>query len=232
VGGGFVYVCDAGADGGAANTNDPACADPTSFLETTSLGALPQVAAGEPFQIEYTTGESDGSVATLPAEPAVVTLAEQTATGWVLSQPGYLGFLARQGSDVLAFTHVYARRAVAVDLVSTSAGTVQYFSGDGSAVAFEATTGTPASLLAVPTAADGTPLAGGFGCTFASSDATLLALTAVTPIRASVLPLAPGSATLTATCGAMSASVRFAIDAGDGAATDLDASDGPLEVNP
>lgn len=114
---------------------------------------------------------------------------------------------------------------------------------------FQTTTGASSSVLAFPVDPSGRPLAGAFACTFMSSDSSLLGLTARTPIRADLLPLAPGTATVTATCGSMSTFATFvidgayyAIDASSDGASDADdgaadasadgASDAPDGVDP
>jgi hypothetical protein len=229
----FSYVCPATApaptltDAGAPNieltfSSDPQCAlfDSLRAFGLSSFG-MPTVAVGEAFRIEY-DGDAgpDASTPPLPAEPAVDSVAHQTAEGWVIQQPGYLGFVARQGADVLAFTHVLAREAESIGFASRDldGGPPAGAPLDASPGAFSAVVGVPARILAYPRADDGTLLAGSLSCVFASGEPSRLTVTSE-GVVAKLSPLAPGSVTLTATCLGMQGTAVIQIT---GAAPALD----------
>jgi hypothetical protein len=211
----FSYVCAASApaaptptDAGPPNveltfSSDPQCAlyDSLRALGFSALG-VPTVAVGEPFRIEY-DGDAgpDASIPPVPAEPAVDSLAHETAEGWVIQQPGYLGFVARQGTEVIAFTHVLAREATSIGFASRDldGGPPLGAPLDASPGTFNAVVGVPARLLAYPRADDGTLLGGSLACAFASAEPDRLTVTSE-GVVAQISPLAPGAVTLTATC--------------------------------
>ncbi len=119
----------------------------------------------------------------------------------MIQQPGHLGFVARQGTEVLAFTHVLAREAASIGFWSfdLDGGPPVGAPFGGSAATFNAVVGVPARILANPRADDGTLLGGSLACAFASAEPGRLTVTSE-GIVAEVSPLAPGAVTLTATC--------------------------------
>jgi len=235
--GGFTYVCPPAPDGGTwflagdaesdallPTEMDPYCAflaqDPplTSALEL--FYGLPNVAVGESFLLQYET-DAGGPVAIAPAVPSEI---QTTAAGVAITQPGYLAFVAWQGTAVAGFTNLLARNATALALSRSFT-----FGTDGAApspIALDA--GSLASLVAFPTADDGTLLAGASpACTFVSSAPEIVSVQA-RGVVAVLTPLASGVTTLSAQCGALSGWVTLQIS---GAVASDDAGmDGGLDV--
>jgi hypothetical protein len=225
----FQYVCptpesDAGLplDASALDYlvpgSDPACALGIYL----AVEGIPTVAVGEPFQLEYDEAEwGDAAAPMLPVEPAVATLARSSEAGVALLQPGYLAFFARQGSQVFDVTHVLARAATSLGLLSGLPGGPSLgVLPDAGVITYQATVGSSAQLLAYPQADDGTLLGGAVTCTFASSDPQVLAVQAE-GVVAHLAPLAAGEATLTAACGGMQA---MAVVSVTGTAANVDAA--------
>jgi hypothetical protein len=249
---GFTYVCPASAsdggsalaaaaaavlDGGAYSLTLSAGSDPACVLGTPEVLGVPTVAVGAAFQIAYDGDPSaDASAPSITATPAVDSLVRKTDEGWMITQPGYVGFVAYQGMEIAAFTHVLAREATWISFFSSDRTGALPLGGvamDAAATTFDAMVNVPAKILAAPVTEDGALLAGTLDCTFVSEDTQRLA---VVPegVVAEVVPLLPGDVTLTATCLGLSGTATIhvtdgttAADAGEAeAATDAeDATD-------
>jgi hypothetical protein len=200
----FAYACDSdGAGDTDRQTLDAWCA-------TMADGTIPEVAVGAP--IRLTVQDEDDP----EPRPAVASLAPSSGTGYALAQPGWLGFLAYSGSDVVDFTHVHAQRvaAIAWQEPPPTASDV----GDA-----------PFMLSAVPHSADGTTLAGELPCTFTTSNANVLAVTNTGRIG-TVTAIAVGDATITASCASQTVTTTLHVaaaapEAGDDGGDDSEAGD-------
>jgi hypothetical protein len=177
----FAYVCPTAVAG------QP---NPDAFCEATADVPIPDVAVGAAFRLSYTSSGTGGP------QPAVASLAQSVADGWVLLQPGWLGFVAWSGSDVADFTHVHGQPVASLR-----------WQADPSALPLAV--GETTNVAIVPVGADGSTLGGQMGCTFAASDPSVASV--VASGRSAVLTaVAPGTATLEASClgATLSAVVR------------------------
>jgi hypothetical protein len=249
------FDCATGADaGGAVLLSDPggpqgAFAKRPSPLEMV-IGASPDlsnsaciafpqngyagawlVAVGAPFRLVETTqtilDEDAGTeVVALPVVPSVAT---STPRGWVMNEPGPLGFIVSSDAGVIDATNVLAMPIASLRwLREVGAGPLDGLGTDASAddasstIAIDASAGDEIALLLIPQGADGLGLAGSIGCTFASSDPARLTVRA-TGHGAVADALGVGTVSLTATCAGVTGQATITIadgDAGD------DASDG------
>jgi hypothetical protein len=164
----FVYVC---------SKTDPTQPSDDAWCDSETADAIPDVAVGAPFQIQYGGGAP---------QPAVAALAQSTGEGWSLVQTGWLGFIVWSGSDVLDYTHIRGRSVASLrlqpDVITIDVG------------------GALGAVAAVPLADDGTTLGGAISCTFASSDVDSIAVSSQGR-TARLTALAPGrDVVLTASC--------------------------------
>ena len=174
----FSYACP------GPDTVNPATPSPDAFCASTalaSLGSIPDVAVGAPFSLQFSPSSGEAP------RPAVSSLAVSTPDGWSLTQPGWLGFLAWSGSDVVDFTHVHAQAITSLriepDLTTTPV-----------------TTAFAADLSVTPLGADGGVLGGAIRCTFTTSDPRVLSVKSLSGRVARVEALATGQATIAAAC--------------------------------
>jgi hypothetical protein len=146
-----------------------------------TLGSLPDVAVGAPFSLQFSpsTGEAP--------RPAVPSFAVSSPDGWSVTQPGWLGFLAWSGSDVVDFTHVHAQAIASLRLEPDLTLT-------------PVTTHFAADLSVTPLDGDGGVLGGAITCTFTTSDPKVLAVESVSGRVAHVVALTAGQATMAAAC--------------------------------
>jgi hypothetical protein len=181
-GAGFALDCAAdGADPDRAEL-DAWCANPHD------ASAIPDVATGAPFRFR-----ADASGDPAP-EPAVLSLATSSPTGWALTQPGWLGFIVWSGSDVLDFTHVHASPVATLTWETPPPATLDV--------------GAQATLAVVPRDGDGGILAGELPCSFSTTIADVLGVTSGGRI-ATVVARAAGDATVTATCAGQPLTATF-----------------------
>jgi hypothetical protein len=146
-----------------------------------SSGALPEVAVGAPFSLQF------ASSTTSAPQPAVPSLAQATPQGWSLAQPGWLGFIEWSGADVVDFTHVRAEAIASIRLEP-----------DLTRAPLEV--GVGAILAATPLDADGAVLGGAISCTFDTSEASVLSVRDLSGRVVEVTARAVGDATITASC--------------------------------
>jgi hypothetical protein len=166
------------------------------------------VAVGAPFSLQFSpsTGETP--------RPAVPSLAIASPDGWSLTQPGWLGFLAWSGSDVVDFTHVHAQAIVSLrlepDLTTTPVAT--RFAAD---------------LSVTPLGGDGGVLGGAITCTFTTSDPKVLSVRSLSGRVVHVDALATGQVTIAATCMGAATQITLQVSgAADGTAPEDAAGDG------
>jgi hypothetical protein len=107
--------------------------------------------------------------------------------GWSVAQPGWLGFLAWSGSDVVDFTHVHAQAIASLRLEPDLTATPV-------AIRFAA------DLAVTPLGDNGGVLGGAITCTFTTSDPKVLAVMSLSGRVAHVVALTPGRATIAAAC--------------------------------
>jgi hypothetical protein len=184
----FSYACPAPDPEPSTPSADAFCASTGSAAS----GSIPDVAVGAPFRLQFSPSSGDAP------RPAVEGLAVSSPAGWSLTQPGWLGFVAWSGSDVVDFTHVHAQAIaslrLAPDLTSTPV-----------------TPGFVADLSVAPLGADGAILGGAIGCTFVSSDRTVLSATSLSGRVARVVALAAGDATVAATCAGAATQITLRV---------------------
>ena len=178
----FSYVCP------AADPADPSAPSPDAACgsSTASLANLPEVAVAAPFSLQYSQSTTG------PPRPAVASLATSTAQGWSFTQPGWLGFVAWSGSDVVDFTHVHAEPIASLRLEP--------------AVNAPLSVGTAVHIAATPLDARGAVLGGAIACTFTASGTGVVSIQS-SGRAARVVPLAAGEATLAAACAGANASL-------------------------
>jgi len=213
----FYYVCG-GVDA------DPSRPDPDAWCDTAGDRTIvPDVAVAAPFRIAIDQDSSGGP------QPAVPALAQSTPQGWALVQAGWLGFIAWSGADVIDFFHVRAQPVASLAYQEPGPKAVD---------------GTPTLLAVVPRDGTGATLGGAIACAFSASDPAVLAVTSAGRV-ASVVGLATGNVTLTASCAGQQVQTSLHVDfptapldAGDDGGADgspaddagASPSDGPFEV--
>jgi hypothetical protein len=173
--GAFSYVCPAPvAADPLAPSLDAACGP-----HGDSLASIPEVAVSAPFSLQYsepTTGAP---------RPAVASRAMSTSQGWSLIQPGWLGFIAWSGSDVVDFTHVHAETVATLRLEPD--------------VTAPLSVGTTIHVAATPLDAAGAVLGGAIPCTFVSLNPAVVSVAGAGRV-ARAFAKAAGEATLSAAC--------------------------------
>jgi hypothetical protein len=188
--GNFTYVCPAG------DATDPSLPSADAHCAESSDPTIPPVAVGAPFQLQVNQGSSGAP------QPAVASLAQSTPQGWSITQPGWLGFVAWSGSDVLDFTHVGAEPVAALRF-------------DSRAPTGPVPVGATLTLGVLPIAADGSVLGGVLACTFVASDPGVLAVSSTGNRFARVTARAVGAARLTASCLGAQAQIALVVAASD-----------------
>jgi hypothetical protein len=170
----------------------------------TGEGSLPDVAVGASFSLQF------NQTATGSPRPAVASLAQSTPEGWSLTQPGWLGFVAWSGSDVVDFTHIRGQAIASLRLEP------------------DLTTPLPVGFLsdvaATPFGADETILGGAIACTFTSSDPGVVSLRGQSGRVAHIAALAAGDATLTASCMGAQTAVTLHVAPSPDADVDIEMS--------
>jgi len=246
---GFSYVCPALPDGGldsdAASDagavlpyeSDPYCALVAEVMSNPRIGVsealflqlygIPTVAVGAPFQLAYEDPEAGAPTPSITVAAAVPADVQSNQAGLSITVPGSLGFLAWQGADVAAYTHILARSPVSLGLSPASsfvAADHGYVGTDGSAATpLVLSAGSIESVVAFAEADDGTMLAGGSpACTFESSAPQLLSVQG-RGVVAVLMALAGGDVTLSAQCGLLDGSIGVQIT-GPALNADLEAS--------
>jgi hypothetical protein len=184
--GAFSYVCPAPdpADP-AAPSLDAACGP-----DGASLASLPEVAVSAPFSLRYS------ETTTGPPRPAVASRATSTSQGWSLIQPGWLGFIAWSGSDVVDFTHVHAEAIATLRLEPDLTAPLSM--------------GTAIDVAATPLDAAGAVLGGEIPCTFVSSNPAVLSVAGTGRVARAVAQVT-GEATLSAECLGIGAQVTVPV---------------------
>ena len=167
---------------------------------------------GAPFRLQFDRASTGGPV------PAVSSLAQSTPAGWSLSQPGWLGFIAWSGSDVIDFTHVRADTVAAIELAPD--------------LTTPLTLGSTLTVAARPVGADGIVAGGLIACVFSASDPSVVSVSSSSGGRvARIAALAAGEATLSASCMGAQTQVTLHVsaphgaDAGAGAGADAGGGD-------
>ncbi len=197
----FSYACP------PSDPADPSVPNPDGYCASTpaaSLGALPEVAVGAPFSLQFDSMTAGGP------KPAVVSLAQSTPQGWSLTQPGWLGFIEWSGADVVDYTHIRAEPIAAIRL-------------EPDLTSMAIAVGADANVAATPLDAEGAILGGALACTFTTSDPSILSARNKSGRVVDVTAHAPGDATLTASCMTAQTQVTVRVTA---AADDLDSSAG------
>jgi hypothetical protein len=197
----FSYACPGPDPANPSTPNPDAICASTAFA---TLGSLPDVAVGAPFSLQFSPSSGEAP------RPAIASLAVSTPDGWSLTQPGWLGFLAWSGSDVVDFTHVHAQAIASLrlepDLTTTPVAT-----------------GFVADLSVTPLGGDGGVLGGAIACSFTTSDPKVLSVKSLSGRAARVGAVAAGEATIAASCmgAATQITVQVAVPVdGSGAAAD------------
>jgi hypothetical protein len=126
----------------------------------------------------------------------VASLAVASPSGWATTQPGWLGFIAWSGSDVLDFTHVHAESIASVRL--------------DPAVTMPLVTGSITFVAATPLDQSGAVLGGALPCTFSDSNSAPLLLGGTGRV-ARLLARASGETMLSVDCLGAKAQVAIQV---------------------
>lgn len=219
----FFVVC--------ASRTTPDGPTPDAWCDTDASEAygasLPKVMTNASVVLMYKqVATSDETANVLTPSPAVASLATGSSASppsWTFGTPGYVGFLVSPVNDtrVLDFAHV----------LSVPAARLEFDTKDSLPAQDTLYAQAPVLFTMSPYAKNGDLLAGTLDCSFTVSDPQVLSATSSSGRASYVTFLKPGSATLTASCNGVQASLALTgipqgaeVDAGsDGATADAEA---------